>query len=378
VSAFYFHPDIKTYNFQASFLKTGVFDIYTHLIQNREQLTLKEEFVYFPLTYFLLGGYQIVVSPIMGPAFNSWLANASSNAFVLDPNIFKYLTILKLPYLALDILIAFILKRFVDDKEKGEKAFKLWLFNPFTIFLIYAISNIDIFAVTLTLAAFLYLSKEKPLLGSVFLGLAAGFKLYPLLFTPFLFLYGKGIKEKLTISLIPWLIFGVICAPFVSPDFFHSALVSGLSTGILKSELGVLAISALFFYGVTIDKKINLLNYWVILFLMVFSFPLYHIQWLLWVAPFVVILVIQRPRFIPIILILCVTAFTIPILYQDRFMTMGLLRVYSLLYDMLPTPFLAIQKVYDPYSLVSAIHAAMAGATLVLAYKLFKKEEKPL
>jgi uncharacterized membrane protein len=378
VSAFYFHPDIKTYNFQASFLKTGVFDIYTHLIQNREQLTLKEEFVYFPLTYFLLGGYQIVVSPIMGSGFNSWLANASSNAFVLDPNIFKYLMVLKLPYLALDILIAFILKRFFDDKEKGEKAFKLWLFNPFTIFLIYAISNIDIFAVTLTLAAFLYFSKEKPILGSVFLGLAAGFKLYPLLFTPFLFLYGKGIKEKLTLSLTPWLIFGLICTPFISPDFFHSALVSGLSTGILKSELGVLAISALFFYAVTVDKKINLLSYWVILFLMVFSFPLYHIQWLLWVAPFVVILVIQRPKLIPIVLILSITSFVIPLLYQDRFMTMGLLRAYSLLYDMLPTPFLAVQKVYDPYSLVSAIHAAMAGATLVLAYKLFKKEEKPL
>ena len=49
VAAFLFHPDIKTFNFQASFLKKGVTDIYSYLIENRKTLPLKEEFVYFLL-----------------------------------------------------------------------------------------------------------------------------------------------------------------------------------------------------------------------------------------------------------------------------------------------------------------------------------------
>jgi len=51
VAAFLFHPDIKTYNYQASFLKKGVFNIYTYLVENKKSLPLKDDFVYFPLTF---------------------------------------------------------------------------------------------------------------------------------------------------------------------------------------------------------------------------------------------------------------------------------------------------------------------------------------
>src|SRR3989304_8391664 len=80
IMPFFFHPDIKTYHFQASFLSKGVFNIYPYLIENREKLPLKEEFVYFPLTYFFLGGYQALVSPLLGDNFTNWLAGASGRA----------------------------------------------------------------------------------------------------------------------------------------------------------------------------------------------------------------------------------------------------------------------------------------------------------
>lgn len=376
VAAFYFHPDIKTFNFQASFLRKGVFNIYTYLIKNKENLPLKEEFVYFPLTYFTLGSYQFIAQPLLGPNFDSWLSNASSFDFVLDPNIFRYLLILKLPFLALDIWIAFLIKEFFKDKKLGEKASILWLFNPFTIFLIYAYSNIDILVVALSLVSFLLIKKDKAWQSAVILGVAAGFKLYPLLFTPFLFLSGRNLKEKLILSLVPWLVFGAICAPFLSADFIHSALISGLSTGVLKSGIAIFAISALFFYAGTFEKKINLFNYWIILFLILFSFPLYHVQWLLWVAPFLVIAVIKRPQISWIVFLLSMAAFLVPILYEDRFMTVGLLRAYSILYDLLPTPFVALQKIYDPYALRDAIHAAFAGGSILLSVVLLRKRKE--
>jgi hypothetical protein len=270
VAMFMFHPDIKTYNYQASFLKKGVLNIYTYLVENKKTLPLKDDFVYFPLTYFALGGYQAIISPIFGSGLDSWLADAGANSVVSNPNIFKYLLALKLPYLALDIGIAFLLMKFFESKEDKKKAFIYWLFNPFTIILIYAYSNIDIFAVLLTLAAFLMVKSQKLFKAALILGLASGFKLYPLLFVPFLFLAGRTLKEKFILAGTPVITFGLIVLPFISPAFFQSALVSGLTTGIFTSQFATLAVALLFFYALLIDKKINLFNYWVALFLIVF------------------------------------------------------------------------------------------------------------
>ena len=74
---FYFHPDIKTYHFQSSHLQKGVFNIYSYLTENKQNLPIREEFVYFPLTYLFLGTYQIAASPLLGGDFNNWLSYAS-------------------------------------------------------------------------------------------------------------------------------------------------------------------------------------------------------------------------------------------------------------------------------------------------------------
>lgn len=374
VAGFLFHPDIKTFNYQASFLKKGVFNIYTYLIENKKTLPLKDNFVYFPLTYLALGGYQAILSPVFGSGFDSWLADAGANSFVKNPQIFKYLILLKLPYLFMDIAIAFLLMKFFENKEDGKKAFVFWLFNPFTIIIIYAFSNVDIFPVILTVLAFLMIKKQKLFSASLILGVASGFKLYPLLFIPFLFLAGRSLKEKFILAATPLLIFGLIIIPFISPAFFQSALVSGLTTGIFTSDFATLALALLFFYAVLIDKKIDLFSYWLALFLVIFSFALFHIQWLLWLAPFLVILSVKKPNLSWLIFFLGVVAFTIPVLYQDRSMSISLFRIFSTWYDMLPTPFIFIQKVYDPMNLQAVFHSILAGGSLVMTYRIFKEK----
>ena len=381
VSVFLFHPDIKTYNYQASFLKKGVFNIYTYLVDNKKALPLKDDFVYFPLTYFALGGYQAIISPLLGSGFDSWLANAGSNSVVADPGIFKYLAALKFPYLVLDIAIAFLLMRFFENKEDKKKVFTFWLFNPFTIILLYAYSNVDIFPMILTVLAFLMIKKQKLFPASILLGLASGFKLYPLLFIPFLFLAGGNLKEKFILAATPLVTFGLIILPFISGAFFKSALVSGLTTGIFTSNSTTLGLSLLFFYAVLVDKgdqdrkKINLFNYWVALFLIIFSFSLFHIQWLLWVAPFLILIAVKKPNYSWLIFLLGILSFAIPILYMDRYMTVSLFRVYSTWYDLAPTPYTIIQKVYDPYNLLAVLHSVLAAGSLAMVYKVFKEKE---
>lgn len=382
VAAFYFHPDIKTFNYQASFLKSGVFNIYSYLTSHKATLPLKEEFVYFPLTYFTLGSYQWLMQPVLGHGFDAWLANAGINSFVRDPQIFKYLVILKLPYLVLDIAIGFLLMKFFESKEEAKKVFIFWLFNPFTIALFYIFSNVDIFPIFLTVLSFLAIRRNKLLLASVLLGVAAGFKLYPILFIPFIFLKGENLMDKLKILVAPIAILLVIIAPFLSVAFIQSALISGLTTRIFNPGLslgfaefnivGLTGLVFLFFYALLVDKNINLFNYWIALFLIIFSFTHFNIQWLGWIAPFLVILSVKKPKLAVTIFILSLVAFLIPPLYNDRSMSVGLLRVYSTLFDLLPTPSTIIQLVYDPYNLQSILHSILAGGSLAVIYKLFR------
>ncbi|EKE12923.1 MAG: hypothetical protein ACD_13C00119G0004 [uncultured bacterium] len=386
VSIFIFHPDIKTIGYQTSFLKHGVIDIYSHIAENKKDLPLKDSFVYFPLTYLTLGVHQAVLSPILGNQFDAWLSNADSVGMVTDPNIFKYLLALKLPYLILDIVIAFILLSYFADRKWGKKAFTLWLFNPFTIFIIYGFGNVDIFPVTLTLLALSFIKKDRKIPAALMLGLAAGFKIYPLLFVPFLILTGKSFKERLSLGIIPFAVFGLISLPFLSPTFFESTLISGLTTRMFNPGfnvgfgesiiVGLMLLSSLFFYAWFKDKRPNMFNYWFTVLLIIFSFSHFHVAWLLWIAPFVVILAIEKEKFSLPLLMLAVASILIPLLYQDRSMSISLYRIYSTWFDLLPTPFTAIQRFFDPYSLQSILHSLLAGGSLIVALELFKKEEK--
>ncbi len=387
VSAFFFHPDIKTYNFQSSFLKKGVFNIYTYLVQNKKTLPLKEDFVYFPLTYFFIGSFQTLASPILGSNFDTWLADADSNSIVKNPFIFKYLVVLKLPYLILDIAIAYLLMEFFRDSKNKRKIWTIWLFNPFTIILIYVFGNVDIITAFLTLLSLLLAKKGKLSYAAAILGIAAGFKLYPLLLLPFLILKGNDLKEKLGLLGIPSAIFGLTTLPFLSKEFIDSAVISGLSTRLFYPGLPIgfnetimVALSgavAIFFWAYMSSQKINLLKYWTSLFLIIFSFAHFHIAWLVWIAPFLAILIVQKPKLKWPILFMTLMAFIIPFLYEDRSMNISLFRVYSTLYDILPTPFSLVEQFYDPYSLQSIFHSALVGAGLVTIYKLFSGEARP-
>lgn len=384
VSALLFHPDIKTIAFQTSFLKKGVVDIYPYLLNNRTMLPLKEEFVYFPLTYFTVGSYQLLISSILGSQFDDWINDAGTSSVVNNPNIFMYLVLLKLPLLFMDISVAYLLLNYFHDKKKGKQAFNLWLFNPFTIVLIYAFSNIDIYAVLLTVIAFLYIKKEQLIKAGIFIGLAASFKLYPLLFVPFLFLKAKTTNEKLLTILVPVGILLAIVIPFLSPAFIQSALVSGLSTRIFSPGItigfgesiiiGIFLLSALFFYGLLFDKKVKLFNYFAILLFIIFSFSHFHISWLLWIAPFLVIISVKKSSLSWPILFWIIFAISIPLFYADRAMTLSLYRIYSNWFDLLPTPFTVLLKFYDPYNFQGIIHSALAGLSGVLTFKLLKEE----
>lgn len=386
VMPFFFHPDIKTYSFQVSFLQQGVFNIYSYLPDHQNQLPLKENFVYFPLTYFTLGIYQILALPFLGPDFHSWLYNASASAVNMI-GVFRYLFILKLPYLVLDCLTAFLLTKFVSQETEKRKIFLLWLFNPFSIIILYVFSNVDIFPVFLSVLSLYLAKRNKFILAGLMLGLGAGFKAYPLLFVPFLFLMANKWKDKILLVVAALLPFLLIIAPFIrSTGFEDATLDSSLTTRIISNGIsigfgemiypGILILGIIYFLAW--QKKVNNFSLPIFSFasiLAIFMTIHFHIQWLLWPIPFVVLIISRQAKWAWGFVILMLLGLSIPFLYDDSSMTVSTLSVINPLFESLPTPFKIIQHFYNPLVLQSIIHSLFFGVALVTIYKLFREEE---
>lgn len=386
IMPFYFHPDIKTYNFQSQFLKDGVFNIYSFLLENKEKLSSKEEFTYFPLAYLFLGNYQIVMKPFLGNGFSDWLTDASQ-ASTEKVGVYRYLFVLKLPFLILDLSIAFLLIRFFKDRKDKRRAFILWLFNPISISIIYIFSGIDIISVFLSLISILLFTNQKIFLSALVLGLSAGFKPYTLLFLPIFFLFCKNNNQLFKFLLTSIVTVILIVFPFWSPSFFHSALLSGLTTRIAYPGIpigfgetlmvGVITLSAFYFWiYIKKDKEIDKLIFYILgLFLMLFPTIHFHIQWLIWVIPVLIIASILRKELAKFFFIFLFLAFLIPLLYNDQAMNVSLLSAVSLLYKTLPTVSTIVQKIYDANLLQSVLHSLIFGLGIVMIIKILRIEK---
>ncbi len=199
-------------------------------------------------------------------------------------------------------------------------------------------------------------------------------------------LSGKSIKENILYGLIPFGIFGLISIPFISSSFLQSTLISGLTTRMFNPGfnvgfgesiiVGMMLLSALFFYAWIKDKNINLLNYWFTVLGIIFAFSHFHIAWLLWIAPFAIILAIKNSKLSLPILLLSTIGVLIPFIYQDRSMSIALFRIYSVWFDLLPTPFTTVQRFFDPYNLQSILHSLLAGGIGILVFQMFKNNNK--
>lgn len=381
---FFLHPDIKTYHFQSSFLGDGVVDIYTYLAQKRETLPLKDEFVYFPLTYYFLGTYQIIVSPFLGDSFKGWLYDASQSSSERI-GVFRYLFILKLPYLVLDVGIAFLIMGFFKELPLRRRAFILWLFNPFSLILIYVFSNVDVIPVFLGLLGLRFFNRERYIKSGFLIGVAACFKGFPLLYAPFLLTKVNSLNKRVLFFCSSFGVFALALILSWSEAFKQASLVSGLTTRVLyaKLDLGlgesvlIFVTSYVFlFLAVLTDIicKKETVKLLVILLIALFSLIHFHIHWLLWVLPFAVILVVTKPKLIGLMTLWIGLGMAIPMLYNDKAMSIGLLMPISHLFDQLPALFQVAGRIYEPVILQSLFHSALAGMGAILIWKILQTD----
>jgi len=377
VMPFLYHPDIKIYNFQSSFLSTGVVNIYKFLDEKKQELPYKEEFVYQPLAYLFLGSFQYLLKPFLGNSFEKWLWDASQQS-IESIGVYRFYFLLKLPLLIFDILTAFILASFFVGEEDKKRAFYLWILNPFSIFIIYAYSGFDVIVSFIVLAALFFARKGNLVLSAFLLVLGSLFKAYPLLFLPLIIFKGKGLKEILKMILMAVFVLVSVLLPFSSFSFVSSALNSGLMNRILTPviDLGFgvkIIVPVLLLLFIYVDSRYKsrdtLVEYFFLVSIFILSFIHFHIQWLIWALPLFVLIWVRRSFDEILALSWLLFVFITPFLYDDKQMTVSLFSSFSYYFNLIPYPFVVVQRFYDPYYLQSLLQTAASSLAIFLLWK---------
>jgi len=390
LAPFTYHPDIKTIFYQSQFFSQGFFNIYSFFDVHRD-LAFLGQFVYPPLAYFIYGALFIPVKVMAGNGFVNWLAMGSDAVSV--PHIFQYIFAMKLPAIIAFFVTGNILNKHFDSEVDQKKSLLLWFFNPISIYVVAFMSQIDSIAVLMTVLS-LFCASKKPKLALVILGLGAAFKTYPLILIPFMALIlGITWKKKLIYMFFGFVPYFLTILPFLkTPAFLTSTLVSGLSQRLFELRMSVgygesiLLVPAflliLLLTSVT-DKfgGIKKLPY----FFFAATFVVvggshFHPQWSLWFLPFLIITVVKNSNLRKIDLMLSLIFLFVGwlgtiILFNDSFLTWGIISPLDPGILLLPPPSDLVKNYFDPLLLQGIFHTLMLTSGLYILFRTFDYEK---
>lgn len=387
------HPDIRALNLGAYLIsqKGEWLTFYDHLSRlDPGSLLVRiygpDLFIYPPLAYLIPGVFMFFLGSLYDFSFN--------NLFLLDMGatygnitLFKTLFLLKLPYLFFDFLLAFLLYQ-IFTKKKGETAFKLWMINPLTLYATFAMGQIDIFPTLMVVAALFFALRDKKALSVLMLGLGGAFKLFPFLFLPiFALVLEKKFWQRLKLLIIGTIPYLVVIAPylFFSPMYRQVALLASQTEKMFYMRLPLsgaeyLSIFALGYFFLLFlatqlsGKKEALWRIGLILMLLFFSVTHYHPQWFLWIAPFLIWLMVEKgKKYINYIAILLFCYFAI-LLFFESSLHLGLLTPIAPSLTSAGSLTSLLSGVTNIFTLKSLLRSLFAATALALVIRLFKEK----
>lgn len=379
LAPFFFHTDIKTIFYNSHFFSEGVINIYEFLAKNPDKSYLGE-FPYPPLTYIFYGLLYFPLKVILGPGFPQWLA--MGNDAVAIPDIFRYLFFMKIPLIFFEFLVGILIIKLIKDKNQAKAGLLFWFFNPVNIYAIVLMGQFDIIPTFLTvLALFLLLKKKKAGLAAIALGLGGALKSYPLLFLPFLVIVSsKDWRQRIKLFVFGLLPYGLFVFPFLGSVYFRqSSFVSGLSQRMFLLGLNIgfeeqilLVVLGLTFLLLLADWKIkapeNLPGYFLSLPLVILAGSHFHPQWLLWATPFLALLLAKEKKLLLPIAILIIGWLGTVFLFNDKFLTWGLISPFDSGVFFFPTVRELIKNVFEPKLLQSLFHTLFSASALWICY----------
>ncbi len=272
----------------------------------------RDYFIYPPLNYFTLGSFMTILKPLYGQEFANWIEGYGNDTLsvVTHPHVWRYLFLMKLPYLFFDIMIRYVLTRlFSTDKDK-ERVMKYWWLNPIVIFLPYIWGQFDIIPASIMLAGIYFGTKGHGYQSALLLGLAASFKNYPLILLPFIaIIFGKNIWHMIKLMVVGMLPFIVTTMPYWSHEFFRKTVLFswqsqkmmdfmwaiGGSDGVYPFFIGYFLIIMWSLYKLR-GRADQIFTPMVMTLTWYYATTNFHQQWFMWVLPYLVILAVRDPK----------------------------------------------------------------------------------
>lgn len=347
----------------------------------------REYFIYPPLTYFTLGSFMWILKPLYGGEFVHWIEGYGNDILrvLTHPHVFRYLFLMKIPYLFFDVLMIFGLYKFVSTDKDRSLILKYWWLNPIVIFLPYMWGQFDIIPAAISILALWYLRKN-PIFGSLLFGLAAAYKNYPLMFLPLIILVAaKNWRQAVVMFTAGIAPFILTVLPFVSQSFFRSTVLLstqsqkmldfmwgiGGDIGIYPFVIGYALIAFWSFYHAR--KNHNYLGPIVMSLLMYYSVTNFHEQWFMWIVPFLVLYAVKNINFRPLFLFL-IGLFFLRLISLQGNVTTELFVWLSPAIDDLPKTRTLVGMLYDIHRTRNIIASLYVGSSLWISSIIAKRE----
>lgn len=387
---FTYHQDLSGQILSTQFFAfKGVVNIYEYLASLASTHPLVRNFgvddifIYPPLSYFSLGSYLKLISPVIPEKFYlDHMSGLNMHALGAPFHLFW----LKLPYLFLDLTLAFTLTKFFEDKANQRKIFYFWLFNPVTLYTTFAMGVFDIIPVLFTVLAALYAKNGRVLFAALMLGIGASFKSYPLFLLPLLVVSVPRAIPKVKTFLVGIAPFFLTILPFLTSSAFKYMVFGAKSQKMFYMIWPVSGAEGLFPYMLLFtllllitSRFISTKKIWksfLIYFLILFSVTHYHPQWFLWLSPFLVMEIVYsklKNLYLILGLLLCYLAIIVTF---DRSLSSNLLAVTFPQIEQFPGIDKMLAQKLDPNMFRSSIRSIFAGLSLFLSYDLLRNKRE--
>lgn len=301
IAAFTYHPDL---NYQviatAAYLK-GYLDPYFGASQVFTGTTLDKS----PMTYLLhLTGHLPARILVVEDTEDIFIKNRQQ--LFGKHQLWLFLIYAKLPFILFDLALGVLLTFLVTQNLK-KKVLALWMFNPVAIWTSSAVGQNDIYA-TFFVVLTLVLLKKNLILAALAIGFGAAVKSFPFLLIPLLFAYSENFGSKVKLILVAFTPYFLtvlpylpsyefrqyaLFAPQISKSFFAQIPLSG------GESIIIFLTSLAFIYFIYFSQKRtkdDFIPFASAILLVVLSLTHFHIQWFLWVMPFLIIWSINNWR----------------------------------------------------------------------------------
>ncbi|RJR16185.1 hypothetical protein C4579_00505 [Candidatus Microgenomates bacterium] len=358
----------------------------TRIIDSWGSLPLNEFYAqgiaaYPPLLYSLLKIPLNGMEFAFGPTFGQWL-NLPDISLLLSPLTFRFLTVLKLPYILVELLAALVFSLSFSKKQQL-LVLTLWVLNPVAIFIVSIWTSVDIVPLAAMIFSILLYKRGRFTTSALALGVGSAFKLFPIFVVPFLILSLPKLRQQIIGSVAA--ITPVILAhlPVLSvANYWNHAITGGYSKQILFAGLAIghermllwymlIYVAVLLFFQHHRQKSQLLQVFYWLPFALMFVFSKFNLQWLLWLVPFL----IQ-------VEIMCVQSALSRLLFYGSYFGLVIFSQASLNIGMLapiePTMWLLDWPLKEKigaetvYGLLNIMHSAFAAVLLWLLYRAYQ------